>query len=346
MPTPAAQLRGADLERRIERFLALHGYACRRNAVVEGRSGARHEVDVLAEKRDGVTGYRLAVECKAWSHPVDKEVVAKLAFVVHDLGLHKGIVVALCGSSLGAEQAARQLGIELWGPADLEIRLGQVALAEVASGPAPRLGQALALRCPPETAHRLIAGERRGWFGRRRERLESCDLAWVPHHVMTVATTEPDVRFGRRGAVSAAWRWNLYEAVSGTFVHGLATAPAAVEADLTLTFSPAVPATKVVAAIRRAADRRDDAVNPAARDRHVARLETLGVPGDAVSITVEDTQLLYCPFHLAVLTRGGQARVVAVDAHRSELSPVMSAVLTGAIGSVRRQLRPLPPTGL
>ncbi len=139
-------LPGADLERRIEQYLSLHGYACLRNAVVEGRSGGRHEVDVLAETSDGVTGYRLAVECKARQRPVEKDVVAKLAFVVGDLGLHKGIVVSLCGSRLGAEQTARELGIELWGPAELESRLGQVALAELAAGPAPRLGvQALPL---------------------------------------------------------------------------------------------------------------------------------------------------------------------------------------------------------
>ena len=340
----AAHLRGADLERRIERFLVLHGYACRRNAVLEGRSGGRHEVDVLAEKRDGVTSYRLAVECKAWNHPVDKEVVAKLAFVVNDLGLHKGIVVSVGGSTLGAEQSARELGVELWGPDDLTPRLGQAALAEVTAGPAPRLAGGVPVRCRVETAQRLIADERRGWYGKRRERTESIDLAWVPHHVLTIATTEPDLGFRRRGAVKASWRWNLYEGVTGSFIRTLPEEQQLVECDLTVTLIAAVPVGKLVDTIRRVAQRRHDVVSPSARDRYAAQLEHFGIPGDALSVGIEETGLLYWPFHLGLLTSGTGARVVAVDAHRSALSPPMGELLTGALGHVRRALR--PPTVL
>jgi Restriction endonuclease len=333
-----AQLRGADFERRIEQYLSLHGYACRRNAVLAGRSGGRHEVDVLAETSDGVTGYRLAVECKARNRPIDKEVVAKLAFVVADLGLHKGIVASLAGSHLGAEQSARELGIELWGPADLETRLGQVALAELAAGPAHRTGHGLPLACSSATAERLVRRARRGFLCGGRERIEWVRLAWVAHHVLALAVTGDEQGWFHRGPVKARWQWNLYEAVTGTFSGALPEAPALVEADLTLTVPPAVPAAKLVAAVRRAVARREEVVSPTARDRYAVRLEELGVPEGAHSVTVEEAGLAYWPFYLALLTTGTKARLVAVDGHLGVPSPTTGTLLTGTVGYVLKTL--------
>ena len=325
----AAQLRGADLERRIEQYLTLHGYACRRNVVAEGRSGGRHEVDVLAERSDGVTGYRLAVECKAHHLPIDKEVVVKLAYVVRDLGLHKGIVASLGGSRLGAEQSAAELGIELWGPAELAARLGQVALAELAGPPAGPTGDGLPVLSSIERAERLVRRER------SRERIEWIKLVWVPHHLLAVAVTEPALR--RRGELQATWRWNLYEAVTGTFVRSLAAPPEAVEAELSPALPPAVPAGKLAAAVRRTVQRRDEVVTPTAQERYADKLEALGLPGGAVTIAVEDIRLVHCPFHLALLQSRRGARLVVVDGHLGELS-FLGTALTGVIGSVLRSL--------
>jgi hypothetical protein len=334
----AAQVRGADLERRIEQYLSLHGYACRRNAVVSGRSGGRHEVDVLAETIDGVTGYRLAVECKAQNRPIEKDVVAKLAFVVSDLGLHKGIVASLAGSHLGAEQSARELGIELWGPAELETRLGQFALAELAAGPAHRTDTGLPLACSLDTAERLVRRERRSFLSGGRERIEWIRLAWVAHHVLALAVTADEQGWFQRGAVKARWQWNLYEAVTGTFSGALAEAPALVEADVIWTVPPAVPAGKLVAAVRRAVARREEVVTPIARGRYAVALEELGVPEAAHTVTVEEAGLAYWPFYLALLTTGTRVRLVAVDGHLGILSPTTGTLLTGAVGYVLKAL--------
>ena len=64
--------RGRALEQQIGAFLTQHGYAVRCNVMVEGRSGARHELDVVGDKSDGLTTFRLVVECKAWKAPIDK----------------------------------------------------------------------------------------------------------------------------------------------------------------------------------------------------------------------------------------------------------------------------------
>src|SRR4051794_10162837 len=101
---------GRDLEQRIAAFFGQNGYTTQCNAFVEGRSGGRHEIDVLAEKSDALTTYRVAVECKAWQAPIEKDVVSKLHYVVNDAGLSKGIIVSLGGARSGADRTAADLG--------------------------------------------------------------------------------------------------------------------------------------------------------------------------------------------------------------------------------------------
>lgn len=342
MASTPTQQRGADLERRIEEYLAAHGYACRRNAVVAGRSGGRHEIDVLAEKRDGVTAFRLAVECKARNRPAEKEAVAKLAFVVRDLGLHKGILVSLAGCRLGAEQSARELGVELWGPAELEARLGRLPLARAVAGPAVRLGDALPRRADPATGERLVRGERRGWLGKGRETVEWVAPVWLPHHLVCLSTTEeaPAGWFGGRPAVRATWRWNLYDALTGALRETSPVEPVTVEADL----SPAVPATVAAGALlgelRQAVPRRDGVATGAARARHAARLEALGVPAGALAVGVEGSRVVHRPVYLGLLRSGRGTRLVAVDGHRGAVDRAAGEALTGMIGYVVRALSP------
>src|SRR5215211_3329783 len=83
----------AELERAVEQVFAADGYTTARNTRIVGRSGGTHEIDVLAEKQDAVTSVRVAVECKAWDRPINKDVVAKAAWVRDDAGIHKTIVV-------------------------------------------------------------------------------------------------------------------------------------------------------------------------------------------------------------------------------------------------------------
>jgi len=70
--------KGNDLEAQIERFFASNDYETTRNVSLVGRSGGRHEIDVLAKKSDGITDFSVMVECKAWNHPIEKDIVSKV----------------------------------------------------------------------------------------------------------------------------------------------------------------------------------------------------------------------------------------------------------------------------
>lgn len=84
--------KGHELERKIEKFFQLHEYQTKRNVILEGKTGGKHEVDILAEKSDGITTFRTIIECKAWNKPIEKDVVSKIHYVVSDLGLNKAII--------------------------------------------------------------------------------------------------------------------------------------------------------------------------------------------------------------------------------------------------------------
>src|SRR4051812_13418344 len=79
------------LEGAIGEYFKSNGYQVQLNVISEGRSGGRHELDVLAIKSDGVADFRVMIECKCWNTPIEKDVVSKAAHAVADLGLNKAI---------------------------------------------------------------------------------------------------------------------------------------------------------------------------------------------------------------------------------------------------------------
>jgi len=135
--------KGAALEQKVATLLRSMGYDVKTNVIITGRSGARHELDVVGEKSDQLTTFRVAVECKAWEQPIEKDVVAKFSYVLGDIGMREGIVACLGGYRSGAEVAARELGVQLWGPDELQSRLGAVAMSDMSTRAPQRVASGL-----------------------------------------------------------------------------------------------------------------------------------------------------------------------------------------------------------
>jgi hypothetical protein len=332
--------RGRALEARVAEFFAHHGYRVRRNVLMEGRSGASHEIDVLAEKDDALTTFRVAVECKAWALPAGKEVVAKLAFVLRDLGLDKAIVVSLRGVSSGAAATAAELGVEAWGPAELGERLGETALAALGADATARTG---ALGWPaaidPDRGLELIAREARGLLGVGRDRVVAAALVWLPWHLLRLAYAREEGRLRRR----------LRSAGAGVMCDGLAAQvvrPTAPEGPPGLTavdlggdaLPTLVRARTVQAEVRHAFVRHAQVVTVAARERHRERLERLGIPADAQELTVEAATLVHQPLLVGLLRRPSSERAVAIDAVSGRRDQELTDLLTRQIGTVAEVL--------
>jgi Restriction endonuclease len=331
---------GRQLEQRIAAFFQTHGYLTRCNEIREGRSGGRHEIDVLAEKSDALTTYRVAVECKAWQQPIEKDVVSKLHYVLGDLGLNKGIVVSLAGCRAGAERTAADLGIELWGPDELRRQLGDVAVGEL-TVPLPTVNTTLAwgyiFRASPAQAEKLIRSSGKGRLGLRTlERLAWLSPIWVPAYSVRLTVAQPEVKRLKTRLRSTTLD-NLYEALGGTFLGRVPGPWEQVQIEQTPSLRPTMRDTKVHAAVRKAVQDYERVSSPSAVQRHASRLAGLGVPTPCSSLSIDQTSLVYLPYFVGILDGDGRQRAVAVTGRAGDLSDPMSRVLTTNLAQLRTQ---------
>lgn len=333
----AAEL-GSRLERTVADFFAGSGYVTRCNEVLDGRSGGRHEVDVLAEKSDALTTFRVAIECKAWQQPIEKDVVSKLHYVVGDLGLSKGIVVSLAGWRSGAVRTAADLGIELWGPDELRRHLGDSAVGELGVPPAGQsstLSTGYAFTMTREQAERVIRSAGKGRLGLRTlERLVFLTPLWLPVHCVRVTTAQPEVKRSKTRLRSTTVD-NLYEAISGSCLGRVPRPFVPVQIEQRLALPPSVRDTKVHSSLRKAFSNYEKVSSPAARERHARNLTELGLNTPCASLSIDSTTLVHLPYFAGLLEADGQQRLVAVVGHTGRPSEAVSQVLTANLSHVR-----------
>lgn len=86
-----------------------YGSTCK----VIGKSGVTHQIDVLTSHSDGIHSYETAIECKYWNQKVNKDIVMKLAEIIHDCGINKGIIVCKNGFTHDGIEYAKHKNIEL-----------------------------------------------------------------------------------------------------------------------------------------------------------------------------------------------------------------------------------------
>jgi hypothetical protein len=345
-----ATTKGRRLEAAVAAFLTTQGYSTRQNDVLTGRSGVTHEVDVLAQKCDGLMTFRVMVECKNWAGQADKAVITKAAHVASDLGLSKAIVACVGGCEPGARQTAAELGIEVWGPEEIAEHLGNTSLRELrddATGATRALGYAASVS--PTAALGLIAKEARGTLGLGNEEIVREALIWVPGFIHMIGVSRMDGRMEK--AVRHHTIWARYEAIGGTLTERRLDAPPVerVAIDNAL-LSAAMRPHDVEQKIYRAAACLLAVRQKTARANHAATLQRLGVLDERAakaesevgaffrSAEINATDHIVRPFYVAITQRKGQHRVIAVDGHSGRLSPAMGRVLTGHVTHINEAL--------
>jgi hypothetical protein len=85
------------------------GFSCK----VKGKSGVEHQIDVLTKHTDGIHTYRTAIEAKHWNKKVTKDVVTKVAYIVEDAQLNKGVIVSKRGFTPDCIEVAKYKNISL-----------------------------------------------------------------------------------------------------------------------------------------------------------------------------------------------------------------------------------------
>ncbi|MNJ87510.1 Restriction endonuclease [compost metagenome] len=84
-----------------------------RDCKVEGKSGVKHQVDVLTEQAGGKQVELTAIECKFLKKKVTKDTVMKLRSVMDDTDISSGIIVSKEGFTRDTLTYAEHVGIKL-----------------------------------------------------------------------------------------------------------------------------------------------------------------------------------------------------------------------------------------
>ncbi|OMF10117.1 restriction endonuclease [Paenibacillus sp. FSL H7-0942] len=76
-------------------------------------SDGEYQIDIMAEFMALSVSFKVIVECKRYTRPVEREKIVVLADKVRSLGAHKGILISTSGFQSGAVEYAQQHGIAL-----------------------------------------------------------------------------------------------------------------------------------------------------------------------------------------------------------------------------------------
>jgi hypothetical protein len=117
-------------------FLKKLGYEVAEDAVVKGRSGAEHKIDILATKDDGIVVHDIAIGIKVAGGEIGLGEVCDFDDKAYDSGIHDKVLVVQPGLRPEAEKFASQQRIKVLKVAGLE-----AVLAENAAKPGAKLSQ-------------------------------------------------------------------------------------------------------------------------------------------------------------------------------------------------------------
>ena len=108
-------------------FLKQHGYEVTEGAIVKGRSGANHNIDILATKDDGILDYKIAIGLKVAGEKVELQEIFAFDDKAYDIGIHDKIMVVVPGLGKEAQTFANQQRIKVLQVRDLETVLASGA---------------------------------------------------------------------------------------------------------------------------------------------------------------------------------------------------------------------------
>jgi len=94
--------------------LQKQGYRLEKNTEVKGRSGAAHNIDILATKDEGIIVHRIAIGVELAEKPMGLDRVFDFADKAYDTGILDKVLVAVPGLTREARQFAEREGIRVF----------------------------------------------------------------------------------------------------------------------------------------------------------------------------------------------------------------------------------------
>jgi hypothetical protein len=127
--------KGTGFELKIADLFKQKGYHVTHNIKLQGRSGAEHQIDVLAEYKAPLHTSRIIIEAKSYQSNIDKDIIMKLIQIQQDLSADRAILATTSDFTPGALQTASQYSnLELWDRAKITSFLGEMQLIDTSDG--------------------------------------------------------------------------------------------------------------------------------------------------------------------------------------------------------------------
>ena len=101
-------------------YLKKQGYRIQENVEVKGRSGAAHNIDILAIKDEGILTHRIAIGIEVEEKPLGLDKVFDFDDKAYDAGIMDKVLVAVPGLTEEARQFAQRQGISVFEVSQLE----------------------------------------------------------------------------------------------------------------------------------------------------------------------------------------------------------------------------------
>ena len=108
-------------------FLEQRDYEVTENAVMKGRSGAEHTIDILATRDDGIVTHNIAIGVEVAGDKIGLDQIFDFDDKAYDIGIHDKILIVLPRLGAEAEKFASQQRIKVLGVRDLETVLASGA---------------------------------------------------------------------------------------------------------------------------------------------------------------------------------------------------------------------------
>jgi hypothetical protein len=103
-----------DSKSQLTEYLKKRGYRVRENAEVKGRSGATHNIDLLATKDEGIITHRIAIGIRAAEKPMGLDRVFDFDDSAYDAGIMDKVLIAVPSLTDEASQFAKRQGIRVF----------------------------------------------------------------------------------------------------------------------------------------------------------------------------------------------------------------------------------------
>ena len=101
-------------------YLERHAYQVKENAEVQGRSGAKHSLDILATRDDGIITHHIAIGIEVNEKPVGLDKVFDFDDKAYDIGIQDKVFIAGPGLTKEARQFAHRQRIRVFETKELE----------------------------------------------------------------------------------------------------------------------------------------------------------------------------------------------------------------------------------